>query len=131
MMNDNSQFSIGRGAFAGERLYCGSVTEGQVTRFRFADYIEESDLGSVAGGCVETFAGSVDIFVHSQPDGNSELSDEDKDLETPSLDYTCIQFDEISVSPVTGEVHGLDCWAITEGNLDKPVFTKIDVGIEG
>jgi len=123
-MNTVGQFSLGYGAFASERMYCFTVTDGLVTRFRLADYIEDSDLRSVSGGCV----GNVDGFVHTQPDGFTRLSEEDKDLET-DVEYTCIQYREIAESPVSGQVNGVTCWQVS-GSLDDPAFEEVEVGIQ-
>jgi len=108
LMNDVSSRSLGLDAVAAERLYCGEVRNGVVRDFRLADYIEDSTLTSVSGRCESP----VDVWVHSQPSGSDELSEEDKSLESTGASYTCIQSSEIAVSPVTGELNGLTCWEI-------------------
>lgn len=124
-LNWGSQSSVGFEAVGDERLYCLVVNDGIVSNVRFADTIEESDRVSISGACYDQF-GDVDGFIHTQPDGSDELSDEDKNLES-ATQYSCIQYDEIVESP-TGKVSGLKCWDIS-GTLNDPIFTEIEVGI--
>lgn len=122
LMNSVSENSIGFDAVADERLYCGEVDNQRVVDFRFADSIDSSSLTSVSGSCVRP----VDVFVHSQPDGSEELSSEDKDLES-DIEYTCIQFQEISSSPVTKGLGGLNCWKVVDGGES---FESVDVFLD-
>lgn len=124
-MNWGSQTSLGFRPLGDERLYCFSVEDKRVSNLRFADRIGESDLASISGTCYDVF-GEIDGFVHSQPEGSNELSEEDKDLES-DVSFTCIQHDEIVESP-TGKVSGLNCWEV-EGTISKPEFNDIEVGI--
>lgn len=119
LMNDASKNSLGIDAIGAERLYCGEVRNGNVRRFRLADIIESSTLTSVSGSC----QAPVGVFVHSQPSGSEMLSEEDKDLES-QVGYTCIQYSEIAVSPVTGKVNGLNCWQVVQ---DGESFEEISV----
>lgn len=123
LMNAASMFSLGSDPIGSERLYCGNVVDRKVTRFRLADRIVNSTLTRVAGGCVEP----VEVFVHSQPFGSSQLSEEDRALES-MVGYTCIQYGEIVRSPVSGEVGGVNCWDIQYGG-SGPEFVPIPVGV--
>lgn len=129
LMNDVSRFSVGQvqDVAADERLFCFGVVDGRVRAFRLADNIMESEEDKISGGCRERLNIAVDGFVHSQPGHSSELSKEDKSLESPSIDYTCIQFAEIVVSP-SGAVGGLRCWKVV-GDHDDPEFAEVDVAI--
>lgn len=120
LMNEVSSRSLGSDAVADERLYCGETTNQVVNDFRFADSIKGSSLTSVSGSCIKP----VDIWVHSQPDGSSTLSEEDMDLESTGSSYTCIQYSEITVSPFTGKLNGLNCWDIVR---DGSSFEMVDV----
>jgi hypothetical protein len=118
LMNEVSSRSLGSDAVAAERLYCGSVLNGNVRNFRLADIISDSTLTSVAGSCT----GDIDIFVHSQPSGSDQLSQEDKDLESTGISYTCIQYAEITGSTVNNRLNGINCWKIIdEGQSFEPV----------
>lgn len=123
LMNEVSERSLGLDAVASERLYCGEIRNQQVLNFRLADSIEDSSLTSVSGSCTAP----VDIWVHSQPDGSSELSQEDKDLESTGASYTCIQFEEIGSSPLNDKLQGINCWDIV-GNGDE--FEPVPVYLE-
>lgn len=127
-MNWVSQTSLGSDAVGDERLFCGSVNNGEVTELRFADTIKESSSTSISGGCYSLYGENFNIFVHTQPGGSSMLSEEDKSLET-DIDYTCIAFEEMAVSPVTQRVNGLNCWKVT-GNVENPNFEEINVKAE-
>jgi hypothetical protein len=122
LMNSVSERSVGFDAVADERLYCGEVRNKQVASFRFADSIESGSLTSVKGSCFEP----VDIFVHSQPGGSNGLSMEDKDLES-EVGYTCVQFQEISVSPVSYRLNGLNCWKVVDGGEG---FDRVEVFLQ-
>ena len=121
LMNQVSSRSLGVDAIAAERLYCGEIRNQQVIDFRLADTIEDSTLTSVSGSC----QGPIGIWVHSQPDGTSSLSEEDKDLESTGAGYTCIQFEELSTSPLNDRLNGINCWEIVgdgAGFERVPVF---------
>lgn len=123
-MNDISSRSIGFGAVASERLYCGTLRNGNVREFRLADFIFDSSRSSVSGSCVGT---GVDLWVHSQPDGSTGLSEEDKSLESSGASYTCVQYSEIAVSMFNGRLGGLNCWEIDYSDLSfepVPVYKK-------
>lgn len=120
-INWGSQTSLGVDPVGDERLYCLVVDEGVVSNVRPVDDIRESQYGSISGACYDIY-GSVDGFVHTQPEGISSLSEEDKDLEG-DIDYTCIQFDEIVKSP-TGVVSGLNCWMPENGDF-RPIEVEI------
>lgn len=122
-MNTISSGSLGSSPTSGERLYCGSVVNGQVTRFRLADFIEETSLTGVAGSCR-----NADIFVHSQPAGSQQLSEEDRDLESQGVSFTCVQFDKVVESPVSGEVSGINCWDINKQGATS--FEMVEVGVK-
>jgi len=109
LMNDVGSRSVGFDAVAAERLYCGEIRNSVVRNFRLADFIQDSTLTSVKGSCQSP----VDIWVHSQPSGSDELSEEDKELESDAS-YTCIQYSEVAVSPVSGNLNGLKCWSIVD-----------------
>lgn len=118
LLNSVNARSLGSDAVASERLYCAELRNGVVRNLRLADRIDSSSLTSVAGGCL----GTVDVFLHTQPDGSSQLSEEDKDLESTGVSYTCIQYSEIAASPVSGKLGGLNCWEIVdEGASFEPV----------
>lgn len=118
LLNSVNSRSLGSDAVASERLYCSELRNGVVRNLRLADRIDSSSLTSVAGGCI----GSVDLFLHTQPDGSRELSQEDRDLESTGVDYTCIQYAEISASVVNGKLGGLNCWDIVDnGESFQPV----------
>jgi hypothetical protein len=121
LMNEVSARSLGVNPVASERLYCGEIRNQQVVDFRLADTIDDSSLTSVSGSCI----GDVDLWTHSQPDGTSSLSEEDKDLESTGAKYTCIQFEEISTSPFNNRLNGINCWEIIgdgAGFEPVPVF---------
>lgn len=120
LMNTVSERSLGADAVAAERLYCGEINNQNVFNFRLADTIEDSDIGSVSGSCVAP----VDIWVHSQPDGSDELSQEDKDLESTGASYTCIQYESITSSPLNNRLNGINCWQIN-GNGES--FSQVPV----
>jgi len=118
LMNSASKNSLGSNAIGAERLYCGELRNSVTRNFRLADVIDDSTLTSVVGSCIDP----VDIWVHSQPDGNSDLSREDKDLESTGASYTCIQYSEIASSPITGKLNGVNCWDIVaNGASFEPV----------
>jgi len=118
LLNSVNSRSLGSDAVASERLYCAELRSGVFRNLRLADRIDSSTLTSVRGGCV----GQVDAWVHTQPSGSDSLSEEDKDLESTGVGYTCIQYSEIAVSPVSGKLNGLNCWEIIdEGASFEPV----------
>jgi hypothetical protein len=109
--------SVGSGAFGDERLFCGSIkSNGFVESIRLADDIRLSEYDSVSGACSSRFPSQdINFFVHSQP-GSEGLSEEDRDLET-MVPYTCIVYEEMAVSPVSGSVDGINCLSVV-GNGD-------------
>lgn len=119
--------SVGSGAFGDERLFCGSIkSNGFVESIRLADDIRLSEFDSVSGACQSRFpTQDINFFVHSQP-GSDGLSEEDKDLET-MVPYTCIVYEEMAVSPVSGRVDGINCWEVVD-NGDS--FDPVDVYIK-
>ena len=120
LMNEVSSRSIGFDPVAAERLYCGEIRNGVVRNFRLADYIKDSDLTSVSGGCESP----VDVWVHSQPSGNADFSEEDKDLESSGAEFTCVQYSEISSSLVNQRLGGISCYDISQGFEEVPVFLE-------
>lgn len=126
LLNEVSSRSLGFDAVAAERLYCGDVRDGRVRNLRLADRIDSSTLTSVSGECISRF-GDVDLFIHTQPDGSSQLSEEDRDVES-SIEYSCIQYAEIAVGP-RGSVGGLNCWQV-DGVGESADFTPVEVAVE-
>lgn len=126
-LNRVSSRAIGSDPVASERLYCLSIKEDRVTDVILADDIEQQSLTSVAGSCVENANFEVDGFVHSQPGFTSEFSEEDKSLESRDIQVSCIQWAEITKSPVTGEVRGLNCAPVVDGELKTG--EKLDIKI--
>lgn len=122
--NRHAQFSLGSGAFAAERLFCFEEVTGKVTKFRSADIVEGSTLTSVSGGCT----GDVNGFIHTHPNGERDLSQEDRDVESSELEWTCIMYREISVSPISGEVGGLDCYQVPEAGSNAQ-FSSVPVTV--
>lgn len=125
LLNAVNDRSLGVDAVASERLYCGRVRDGDVFDFRLADVIVESSLTGVRGAC----EGEVDLWLHTQPSGVGELSREDRDLEGRP-EFTCIQFEEVVVSPVSGVLDGVNCWRVVYGSGD-PGFVMVSVGLDG
>ena len=126
-INDIAETSLGRNAEGDERLFCFKVHDGVVSEFRFVDNISESTQGSVAGSCTDIYSDSdFDGFLHTQPDFHDSPSEEDKDLETPGIDYQCIAYDD--VVELSGEVGGLNCWNVTGSRPDFN-FALIEVGV--
>jgi len=123
LMNTVSERSLGNDAVAAERLYCGEINNQQVFNFRLADSIEESSLGMVSGSCVSP----VDIWVHSQPSGSDQLSQEDRDLESTGASYTCIQFEKIISSPLNQDLQGISCWEIVDNGAS---FSEVPVYLQ-
>ena len=111
-----------------ERLFCMKVRDGVVSELRFVDNVSESTRTSVSGGCTTTYSSSgFDGFLHTQPGYNGELSEEDRDLESPKyVDYTCIAYDELIL--LNGEVGGLNCWNVTGSGTDLE-FKEIETGV--
>lgn len=122
LMNAASEQSLGSDAIGAERLYCGELRNGVTRNYRLADVIEDSTLTSVSGRCKSP----VDIWTHSHPDGSGSLSEEDKDLESTGTSHKCIQYSEISASPVNNKLNGINCWKIEgDGESFKPVNTYL------
>lgn len=69
-------------------------------------------------------------MVHSQPRFGDKLSDEDKSFDGEfQPDVSCIVFNEVVVSPVSGEVNGLRCWNVL-GDGDDASFSELEVEIQ-
>jgi proteasome lid subunit RPN8/RPN11 len=64
------------------------------------------------------------MFIHTQPDGSSQLSEEDRDLESADIDYTCIQYAEVTESALSGDLGGINCWKVVDGGES---FDRVDV----
>ncbi|WP_374061449.1 hypothetical protein [Natrinema sp. H-ect4] len=128
MVNSVSSTSYGPDPVGDERLFCMKVDDGVVTELRFVDNISESTKTSISGSCISDFSSTdFDGFLHTQPGYSDELSDEDKDLESPEMDYTCIAYDRIV--KVRGEVGGVKCWEITGSEDSGFNFTEVEVAI--
>jgi len=126
-VNHISKTSRGYNPVGDERLFCLKVDDGVVTELRFVDNVSESSLDSISGSCTSTFSDSgFDGWLHTHPDYSSELSEEDKDLESKSSDWTCIAYDRIV--EVRGEIGGVNCWKISGSEPDFN-FTEAEVGI--
>lgn len=119
LMNQHSEYAVGIGAFAGERLYCFNMVSNEATRFRSADFTQQSTLRSVSGSCTSPVEG----FVHSQPDLNGQPSAEDLRLESDTP-YQCIQYSAVTSSPITGQVSGLNCWYVSDGEA-RPLTVAV------
>lgn len=114
--------SVGTGAFGDERLFCGSIRkDGYVESIRLADDIRLSEFDSVSGACRSRFPSQdINFFTHSQP-GSPDLSEADMNLETP-VSYTCVIYEEMSISPVSSKIGGINCWEVVgNGDTFEPV----------
>jgi len=120
LMNSASKNSLGPNSIGAERGYCGGVRNGNVRQFRLADVIHSSDRTSIQFACGSPF----EIAVHTHPSGSDELSEGDRSIENPGLEYTCIQYSEISASPVTGRLNGISCFDVDSGFESIPVLSK-------
>jgi hypothetical protein len=119
LMNSASKNSLGSNTIGAERGFCGGIRNGNVRKFRLADIIQESDRTSISFACGQPF----EIAVHSQPDGSSELSEEDRDMSGEAkVEVTCIQFSEISSSPLTSELYGISCFNPSNDFKEIPVY---------
>jgi len=107
MLNRVNEPSLGN-AIADERLYCGQLRDGEVLNVDLVHDITESSVRSIAGECKSRF-GPTDFTLHTHPNGDTALSEEDKSG-VAGLDFVCVQADEIAVSPVSGEIGGVQCY---------------------
>lgn len=119
--------SVGGSAFGDERLFCGSITDsGVVESIRLADDIRSSEIDSVSGACASRFPGQdINFFTHSQP-GSVQLSEEDRNLETP-VPYTCAIGFEMAISPINSRVSGISCYEVLDGGesfVEVPVYAR-------
>lgn len=121
LMNSVSQNSLGSDSIGSERGFCGGLRNNTVYDFRLADIIKESDRESITFACTNPF----DLAVHSQPDGVKQLSEEDKDLRGEAkVTYTCIQWAEISSSPISKALYGISCYDAENGFEEVPVLMQ-------
>lgn len=108
-----SQNRIGMNPAGSEIGFCGGIgDDGDVFDLRLAEGFDEVSFDSVQFSCVKPY----NFIGHTQP-GSSELSAEDKDF-TGEIrpDVTCIVSSELTVSPVSRRVGGVDCWFVTSEN---------------
>ncbi|WP_276273565.1 hypothetical protein [Haloarcula litorea] len=125
-LNNVGAASIGYNA-ADERLFCMKVEDKEVTRLRLVDDITKSKHDAVAGRCSTLFSSApFDGILHTHPDFNQRLSEEDKDLES-DLDWSCLMYDQ--VVQLEGEVGGLKCWKIVD-TPDGHEFEPVEIGIK-
>lgn len=128
-LNWASQRSLGFSAVADERLYCFELKEDSnvVDTLVPVDNLEGSNRKSVEGKCFSSGdLESIDGFIHTQPDYNGELSEEDKSMES-QVPYTCIQSAEIA-DGLQGDAKGLSCWKVEYGfDGEAESFTEIEV----
>jgi len=121
LMNTVTVNRLGANAVGGEVGFCGGVdSSGDVFDFRLAENLDTS-LTGVRFECVTPRS----LTVHSQPFSSGDLSDEDKSFEGEFRpDVTCIQFAELSVSPVSGLVGGINCFDVDNGFEDLEVVRE-------
>ncbi|NUB91107.1 hypothetical protein HT576_08745 [Haloterrigena sp. SYSU A121-1] len=129
LMNEVSSESLGVRPRSSERLYCFTIIDNRVSDFRLADTIVESDMHSVSGKCSNgvSLRGRQYGILHTHPYYNSELSDEDRSIESSQISVTCIQFDE--VNEIGGGVYGVNCWKVVREDSEKLAFEKINLSI--
>jgi len=121
LMNSVSENSLGSDSIGSERGFCGGLRNNTVYDFRLADIIKESSRDSISFACADPF----DVAVHSQPDGVKQVSEEDKDLRGEAqITYTCVQWAEISKSPVSAGVYGLSCYDAVNDFEEIPVLIQ-------
>lgn len=127
-LNTISSGSLGYVTFEAERPYCGDVDPSGdgaiVDSIRLADQIEESEVGGVTMRCIPPRS----IIIHTQPDYHDGLSSTDRDITWENdVEYTCVQYDTIQESAVSGEVIGINCWKYipdNEGFLEQAVVIR-------
>lgn len=128
-LNEVSAPSLGLAPSSDERLYCLSVSNGVVTRVKLADHFEETKLDTVSGTCRSQFGGGVDGFLHTHPYFDDEPSREDRSVESSSIDFECIQFDQI-VETGSG-VGGVKCWNPADDSASELAdFESVEVRIK-
>lgn len=116
-----TQNRVGMDAVGSELGFCGGIrSSGEVYGLRLAEGFDEVTFTSVSFSCTQPF----NFLGHSQP-GSGELSEEDKDFENEiKPDVTCIVYKELTVSPVSNQVGGINCWDVSQngnGFTDIPV----------
>jgi proteasome lid subunit RPN8/RPN11 len=128
LVNDVASTSIGPDPAGDERQFCFREKDGVVTMLRFSDNISKSTQDSVSGSCERLYSSDgFEGWLHSQPGYSDQLSEEDKDIESPEpVEWTCVMFDE--VVEVNGEVGGLNCWRVSGPESDLS-FEEVDVGV--
>lgn len=127
-VNNIGAASVGMSPAADERLLCFKVEDNVVTRMRLVDEISKSKHDAVAGSCSRVFSSSpFDGLLHTHPNFNQRLSEEDRDLESDQISWTCLMYDQIV--QLEEEVGGLKCWKIVD-TPDGHEFETVEVGIK-
>lgn len=124
-INFASKNRIGVASMGDEIGLCGGVrNSGKVFNLRLAEGFEETSRTGVTFSCVEPRS----VVMHSQPDYSSRLSPEDRSFDGEfQPQYSCIVYGELAVSPVSGEVGGINCWSVRSGGE----FSRVSVVLQG
>jgi len=115
---------VGMDAVGSELGFCGGIRDnGNVYDLRLAEGFDELTFRSVSFSCTQPY----NLLGHSQP-GSGDLSAEDKSFDGEiQPEVTCIIYKELTVSPVSGEVGGINCWSVGsngDGFTEIPVYLQ-------
>jgi len=118
-LNFATKNRIGINPVGDEIGLCGGIRDsGSVYDLRVAEGFSSTSPTSVKFSC----ALPRDLTVHSQPGFTERFSDEDLSYQGEFRPvFSCIQFREAVVSPVSGRVSGLNCIDTESGDTVVPV----------